>query len=464
MVSAPTSRESHESIFGPEYRVLTLGVISVMSIIAFEAMGVITAMPTAARELDGLNLYAWASTAVTAAALFATASGGGWADRKGPLPPLTAGLFGFMVGTLVCGLATSMPVLLIGRGLQGLGFGAAMVAVYVVIGRAFPEHMRPRVFTGLSGAWVIPGIAGPLIAGWVTEVFGWRWVFIGVLALIIPVAAILLPKLASIHLQSMPGTGDDPIPGRKRAALMAAIGVVLLQAAGQILELSSLPLGIVGLGLLAYAMPRLLPTGTVRARRGLPSVVLTRGIFAGGFFGAEWFIPLMLVRERGLSSVLAGGALAGAAVGWFIGSWLQGRPTVTINRDRLVVIGAIFTVVGVAATSLVALDAVPWQLVVLTWSVGAFGMGMLYGSLGVLVLKLSPTKEQGVNSAALQIADSLGVILATGLGGVIFATTHVHAGQDSGVYLAIFLAMTAVTFVGAVISPRVAPTRAGVPS
>jgi hypothetical protein len=82
----------------------------------------------------------------------------------------------------------------------------------------------------------------------------------------------------------------------------------------------------------------------------------------------------------------------------------------------------------------------------------------------VLVLKLSPTKEQGINSAALQIADSLGVILATGLGGVIFATTHVHAGQDSGVYLAIFLAMTAVTFVGAVISPRVAPTRAGVPS
>src|ERR1044072_5936683 len=195
MSSAPPS---HGSIFGAEYRVLTIGVISVMSIIAFEAMGVITAMPSAARDLDGLSLYAWGSTAVTAAALFATASAGGWADRKGPVPPLSAGLAGFMLGTVVCGLAPTMQVLLIGRALQGLGFGAAMVAVYVVIGRAFPEHLRPRVFTGLSGAWVVPGIAGPLLAGWITEVFGWRWVFFGVLLLIVPVAAVLLPKLQSI--------------------------------------------------------------------------------------------------------------------------------------------------------------------------------------------------------------------------------------------------------------------------
>ncbi|HEX5016036.1 MAG TPA: MFS transporter [Actinomycetes bacterium] len=454
--------EVRDSIFGSEYRVLTLGVIAVMSLIAFEAMGVITAMPTAARELDGLDLYAWGATAVTAAALFATASAGGWADHKGPLPPLAAGLTGFMFGTVVCGLAPNMPVLLVGRGLQGLGFGAAIVAIYVVIGRAFPESMRPRVFTGLSGAWVVPGIAGPLVAGWITEYLGWRWVFFGILLLIIPVSAVLLPKLRSIHLDALPGSGEEPMPGRKRAAFVAALGVVLLQAAGQFLNLTSVPLAVIGLAMLIYSMPKLLPQGTIRSRRGLPTVVLTRGIFAGAFFGAEWFIPLMLVRERGLSSVLAGGALAGAAVGWFIGSWLQGRPTVTINRDRLVVIGAVFTSAGMALSSLVALDAVPWQAIVVTWSLGAFGLGMLYGTLGVLILKLSLPKEQGVNSAALQIADSMGVILATGLGGVIFAASHVSAGRDSGVYLAIFWTMTAIAVVGTVLSPRVAPTREGV--
>jgi hypothetical protein len=70
---------------------------------------------------------------------------------------------------------------------------------------------------------------------------------------------------------------------------------------------------------------------------------------------------------------------------------------------------------------------------------------------------------QGVNSAALQISDSLGVILATGLGGVIFATSHVRAGQDSGVYLTIFLVMTAIAVVGTSVAPRVAPRRADVP-
>jgi len=82
----------------------------------------------------------------------------------------------------------------------------------------------------------------------------------------------------------------------------------------------------------------------------------------------------------------------------------------------------------------------------------------------VLVLQLSPPEKQGVNSAALQISDSLGVILATGLGGVIFATSHVRAGQDGGVYLTIFLIMTAIAVVGAVFSPRVATASAGHPA
>lgn len=449
------------SIFGAEYRVLTLGVISVMTIVAFEAMGVITAMPTAAQELDGLSLYAWGSTAVTAAGLYSMAAAGGWADRRGPVPPLSAGLVAFVVGTLVCGFAPTMPVLLVGRAFQGLGFGAAIVALYVVIGRAYPDYMRPRVFTALSGAWVVPGIVGPLVAGLVTDAFGWRWVFFGVLILLLPVGAVLIPRLQAMHVA--PDLDAAPATGRKRLALLAAVGVVLLQVAGQRLDEWSLLLAPIAMLLLVYSVPRLLPNRTLRAGRGLPTVVLIRGVFAGSFFAAEWFIPLMLVNERGLSSVFAGGSLSAAAVGWFIGSWLQGRPNLAITRTRLVVLGASFTTAGLALSSLVAIEAVPWQLIAATWAIGSFGMGILYGSLGVLVLRLSPSEKQGVNSAALQISDSLGVVLATGLGGVIFATLHVRSGQDGGVYLIIFLAMTAIAVVGTVLAPRVAPSHSGVP-
>jgi MFS family permease len=456
-VGSPASQPG--SIFGPEFRVLTFGIVAVMTIVAFEAMGVITAMPTAARDLEGLSLYAWGATAVTAAGLYAMAAAGGWADRRGPVPPLTAGLAAFVVGTLVCGAAPTMPVLLLGRGLQGLGFGAGIVAIYVVIGRAYPEHLRPRVFTALSGAWIVPGIVGPLVAGVITDTFGWRWVFFGVLLLLVPVGIMLVPRLQAMHVD--PDPDAVPAPGRKRLALLAAIGVVLLQLAGQRLDASSLVLAPVAVAMLVYSVPRLLPRGTLTVRRGLPTVVLIRGIFAGAFFGAEWFVPLMLVNERDLSSAFAGGALSGAAVGWFIGSWIQGRPTLSISRDRLVVIGAICTTSGIALSTVVALESVPWQVIALTWAIGAFGMGILYGSLGVLILQLSPPEKQGVNSAALQISDSLGVILATGLGGVIFATSHVHAGKDGGVYLTIFLVMTAIAVMGAVFSPRVAPDPEG---
>ena len=159
-----------------------------------------------------------------------------------------------------------------------------------------------------------------------------------------------------MHVEPDPDAA--PTQGRKRLALMAAVGVVLLQVAGQRLDASSLVLAPVAIVLLAYARSPAPAPGTLRARRGLPTVVLIRGVFAGSFFAAEWFVPLMLVNERGLSSVFAGGALSGAAVGWFLGSWIQGRPTLTITRDRLVVIGAAFTTAGLALSSLVALEAV----------------------------------------------------------------------------------------------------------
>ena len=216
--------------------------------------------------------------------------------------------------------------------------------------------------------------------------------------------------------------------------------------------------------MLAYAMPKLLPSGTIRASRGLPTVVLTRGLFAGGFFGAEWFIPLMLVRERGLSSVLAGGALAGAAVGWFIGSWLQGRPTVTITRDRLVVIGAVFTTLGMAASSLVALDAFPWQLIVVTWAIGAFGMGMLYGSLGVSGAEA--VAYQRSRASTLPLCRSLTRSASSSRPVSVASSSRpptCRREQDAGVYLTIFLTMTAIAVVGRSSRPG-RPHSAGVAS
>jgi MFS family permease len=446
---------STTSIFSARYRTLTLGIIAIITIAAFEASAVITAMPVAARDLDALPWYAWTFTAFSAASLFAMVMAGEVADRRGPTGPLAFGMVAFGVGSAIAGVAPDMAVLLVGRAVQGIGSGCAIVAAYVVIGKTYPEDMRPRVFTAMSGAWLVPGIAGPAIAGVLADTVGWRWVFLSVLVLIVPIAAVLLPRLRALHLRGDPSI--EAQRGRKRRAFLAAVGLATLQAGGQLLDLAGLLLAVVGLVLLAASVPRLLPAGALRLARGLPTVVSMRGLMAGAFFGAESFIPLMLVNERGMATAAAGLALSGAVIGWFIGSWYQGRPSTTTPRWTLLQVGAGLVTLGILTTMVTVLPAVPALLVLVTWGGGAFGMGMLYATLGVLLLQLSPAEEQGVNSAALQVSDSLGSVLCTGLAGVIFAAGHSTAGQDAAVFAVIFATMAVIAGFATVVAPRVRP-------
>jgi MFS family permease len=441
-----------ERIFGPTYRTLTVGVVSIITVIAFEFMGVVTAMPVAARELGGLSWYAWAFTAFSVTSLYSMVVGGEWADRHGPMRPLVVGASLFAAGLVIAGLARTMPELLLGRAVQGLGSGATVVAVYVVIGRGYPESLRPMMFTALSGAWVIPGIVGPALVGWITDHLGWRWVFLSVVGLMIPIAAVLVPRLAAAHLPGDPT--HPPIPGRKRRALLAAFGVVFLQYAAQRHDLASLPLLAVAGACLAFSVPGLLPAGTLRLRRGLPMVVAERGLVAGGFNGAEAFVPLMLEIHRGLTASHAGLAITGAALGWFGGSFLQRRPRSRVARVRLIRVGAWTVAAMVAATSVVVAPSVPPMLAMLTWGAAGFGMGMLYASLGVLLLDYSPPQEQGVNSSAIQVGDSIGMIVFTGLGGAIFATAETSGGATGATFVVIYLLMAAVVAVAASVVGR----------
>lgn len=167
-------------VLGRGYRALSIGIVSVVFLIAFEATAVGTAMPVAARDLHGIGLYAFAFSAYFTTSLFAMVLSGQWADRRGPLGPLAAGMSAFVLGLLLCGTAGSMWVFVAGRAVQGLGGGLVIVALYVVIGRAYPERLQPSILAAFAASWVVPSVVGPLAAGTVTEHLGWRWVFVGI--------------------------------------------------------------------------------------------------------------------------------------------------------------------------------------------------------------------------------------------------------------------------------------------
>lgn len=127
-------------------------------------------MPVIAEALDGLGLYAAAFSLTLATSVIGMVVAGALADRARPVQPLV-GVVAFALGLLAAGLATSMTVLLVGRALQGLGSGMFIVALYVIVARAFPAGQRAKVLAAFSAAWVVPSLVGPMISGFIVQTF-----------------------------------------------------------------------------------------------------------------------------------------------------------------------------------------------------------------------------------------------------------------------------------------------------
>ncbi|SNT54505.1 Predicted arabinose efflux permease, MFS family [Actinomadura meyerae] len=408
--------DSGRGVLSAGFRGATFGIVLVVTLLAFESMAVGTVMPVVASGLDGLALYAWGFSATLISTLLSTVLAGGWVDRSGPSRPLMIGLATFVAGLVVAGAAPDMGVFVAGRAVQGLGTGVALVAIYIVIARVYPEALRSRVFAALSAAWVLPSLIGPAVGGAVAEHAGWRWVFLGLVPLVIPPALLLVPVLRGIKPVDA-GKGARPESGKARYVAAAAVaggaGVLLygLDGAGWVV----LPAAAAGLVALAFGLPRLLPAGTLRLRRGLPSVVLVRGLLSGAFFGTEVFIPLALTKLHHFSATRAGVVLTVGALGWSAASQIQGRSR--RPREFYALLGAVLVTAGIVLAA-VALQLSGW-LTAPAWIIGGAGMGFAIGSLSVLLLDLSPEAEQGVNSSALQISDTLGSSLVVGVAGAL---------------------------------------------
>ncbi|POX43170.1 MFS transporter [Streptomyces sp. Ru72] len=467
VAAASPSSPSHATggVLSRPYRALSIGIVSVVLLIAFEATAVGTAMPVAARELDGLSLYAFAFSGYFTTSLFGMVLAGQWSDRSGPLSSLTCGIAAFAAGLLVSGTASAMWLFILGRAVQGFGGGLVIVALYVLVGRAYPERLRPAIMAAFAASWVIPSVVGPLASGAVTEQLGWRWVFIGIPVLVVFPLALALPQIR--RRAGGPATETAaPFDARRiRLAFGISLGAGLLQYAAQDLHWVSLVPGVAGAALLVPAVLGLLPRGTYRAARGLPSVVLLRGVSAGAFISAESFIPLMLVTERGLSPTLAGFSLAPAGATWALGSYIQSRPRLEPYRERLMTLGMVVVAAAIATAPSVLIHAVPPWIVAVAWGFGCFGMGLVISSTSVLLLKLSAPEEAGANSAALQISDGLSNVVLLSAGGAAFAAlgggTLAHTATDTAAqgshpaaFAAVFLPMAVVALVGAWVTTR----------
>ncbi|MGW4795200.1 MFS transporter [Nonomuraea sp. NPDC004297] len=450
MTAAKTLDAPHKppGILGPEYRAATLGILLVVTLIAFEGMSVGVVMPAIAEELDALGLYGLSFSAFLIASLFMNVVAGLWSDRRGYPVPFLAGVVLFALGMALAGSAGSSGMFLVARAVQGLGGGAAIVALYVMIARVYAVEVRPKAFAAVSAAWVVPAMVGPSVAGFVGEQWGWRYVFYGIVPLVVPALLMLVPALRlSSATGSGPGTGPRSRPNAMTlAATATAAGAGLLLYAVDRLHVHAGWAGVgtaAGLALLGYGLYRLLPPGALRLRRGLPTTVVMRGLYSAAFFGVNSFIPLALQHVKSFDARSAGIALTTGALGWSVGSFLQSRKAGEAHRR--IRFGAGCVTVAILLCLLSVLPGVSGWISVPAWIVAGFGMGFGMTTISITAMKQSPLNEQGANSAALSVTDQLGSALSIGIGGALVNVIGHASAQIATGFLVISVLMAAIS-------------------
>ena len=462
----PGTAAAPGGLWAPERRALTTGLALTITFIASEALAVVTVMPLVARDLGGLDLYGWVFSAFMLGSVVGIVVAGREADRRGPGVPYVAGLVLFAAGLLVAGLAPAMPVLVAGRALQGLGAGAVPAVAYVAIGRSLPDRLRPKMMAVLSTAWVAPGVAGPAASVAVANLFGWRWVFLGLVPVVAITGSLAIPALFRLGRPPQRAAGAiehriiDGIATAAGAGLFLA-GLTELSSGGLTGPVLGAVLVVAGGALGITRLRRLLPAGTMRARRGLPATILARAVLTFAFFGADAYVTLTVTTVRHHSPALAGVVVTGSTLGWTAGAWVQARLSQRWAGRRLVRTGLSIVLAGQAGIALILLPSVPIVVGLVAWTAAGLGMGLAYAPISLLMLAQAPPGREGWASASLNLMDVLGTAIGIGIGGAAVADV-VRTGRPvaDGVAIA-FGCAAAVAVAGLAITRRLPARLAG---
>ncbi|MEA3185029.1 MAG: hypothetical protein QOJ74_1506 [Ilumatobacteraceae bacterium] len=398
-----------------QQRMLAIGLVLGVTMVAFEITAVLTALPSITDQLHGDSLYGVALACYTLANLVALVVTGELTDRYGPAKPYLASLTVFAGGLIVAATAHSMVLVVIGRALQGAGTGGLAPIAYVLVKRAFPADRQAKMYAYLSAGWVLPSLIAPGVAGTVTDQLGWRWVF----WLLLP----LIPVVAVMTVRPMRAYASVGTLRRSRiaAAIFAAAGMGTFVTALQFKNLAAAMAGVVaGLAVGLPSLRRLLPAGVHRAARGLPAVVACRMLATAAFLGVDSFIPLAADRIHGASPTIQGFVIIGAALTWTSGQWFMAQHP-QIDPRRAVRWGFASIALGVCAVLPVLSSGWPLWATFIGWAIGGWGMGLLFNPTTVTAMSHARQGAEGLVSSQVNLADAVGFSTMGGIGGAMVA-------------------------------------------
>lgn len=415
-VPAPDAIGFRSLLSGEQGR-LTLGLLFITLTVATEAMVVTAIMPAIVKDLGGVSLYGLAFSAFFLAGLAAIPVAGWAADRFGPAPPFVVLIGIFMAGSLAAALAPSMPVLVMGRVLQGYGGSALFTVSMAAVARAYQGRARVLVLSMSSTAWTLPALLGPGAGALIAATAGWRWAF----------GLVAAPALLALALTQAPlarlgpaGTGSARVPIRLPVQVAAGCGLLVggLTARSWLLPV----LVVAGLAIAVPALLQTLPRGSFSARPGLPALVAGGFLLNFAFYATTSFVPLMLTGLRGLTITQAGIAVTVGTVSWTGAVLLNTRLVDRVDRGRLVAAACALLAAGIGGVILVAIGA-PVPLIFPSSILLGAGMGAAFNTFSLNVMALARAGAEGAAMASRNLSSSLGTAIGTGIGGALVAAS-----------------------------------------
>ncbi|HET7244842.1 MAG TPA: MDR family MFS transporter [Streptosporangiaceae bacterium] len=429
-----------------EVLIILPGLLLAIMLAMLDQLVVSTALPRIVGDLGGVTHLSWVVTAYVLASTVTTPLYGKLGDQYGRKRWLMVGIVIFLIGSALSGLAHSMDQLIAFRALQGLGAGGLLTGAIATIGDLVSPRERGQYMGYIMGVMTLAMIAGPLVGGYITENFSWRWIFyinmpIGGAALIYLALTMHVPRHRIAHKIDYAGA---------IALTIAATSIILMTTWGgtQYAWASVQVIGLAVLGLVstaaflaieARAAEPILPLGVFRNRNF--SVAIAMSFLLGlALFGALTFLPLYQQTVQHLSPTQSGLMLIPMMLGSTVTALISGQVTTKTGRYKVLpIVGAAMMTLGMYLLTGIGLHT---SLVTtgIYFAVIGLGMGFLMQITTLVAQNSVAPQEMGVASSSRTFFQQIGGSIGVAAFGAVFARRLVEsltAHIPSGVHMSV---------------------------
>lgn len=392
-----------------------------------------TAMPTIIKDLHGLSLYGWVAGVYMLSITMFMPIIGKLADIYGRRRVYLSCMALFMAGSIVSGLADSMIMLLVGRGIQGVGAGGLMPLALVIIGDTYPLEQRAKIQSLFGPMMIIPQLLGPTVGGYLVGHLSWHWIFL----INIPIG------LASAFLM-IKGLSSDGVKEKRVIDWAGAVTLVLamlsLLMAPVLIDMQGyhwsspvviglLVLSAVLIGVFIYIESRVKePIIPLHLFRNRTVVVLSLLVFTTmlGIMGGTAAFPFFAQNVMGLTPTASGYLMLAFMAGGMPASIINGFIITKIRYRTLFIISFILPIIGFTLLSRIGVETSVLYIIVSFFILGV-GMGALFGGDNLIVQESVDKEHSGIALSTVQLFQSLGTTLGFSIFGSLLAK-HIHRG------------------------------------